>query len=74
MKDEQSELTGFDGVARLFPLPNVVLFPYIVQGLHIFEPRYREMTMHALAGDRVEECPRISELHVVALHALIEGA
>jgi Lon protease-like protein len=46
-----SDLTGFDGVARLFPLPNVVLFPGVTQGLHIFEPRYRQMTADALAGD-----------------------
>jgi Lon protease-like protein len=42
----------FDGQARLFPLPNLVLFPQVVQPLHIFEPRYRDMTTDALAGDR----------------------
>src|SRR5262245_29834097 len=47
------ELTGFDGVARLFPLPNLVLFPGVTQGLHIFEPRYRQMTADALASDRL---------------------
>jgi Lon protease-like protein len=47
------DLTGFDGVARLFPLPNVVLFPGITQGLRIFEARYRQMTADALAGDRL---------------------
>jgi Lon protease-like protein len=47
------ELSGFDGVARLFPLPNLVLFPGVTQGLHIFEPRYRQMTADALAGDRL---------------------
>ncbi|HZK80094.1 MAG TPA: LON peptidase substrate-binding domain-containing protein [Humisphaera sp.] len=36
----------------LFPLPNVVLFPCAVLPLHIFEPRYREMTAAALRGDR----------------------
>jgi Lon protease-like protein len=40
-------------VARLFPLPNLVLFPGVTQGLHIFEPRYRQMTADALAGDRL---------------------
>jgi len=34
----------------IFPLPNVVLLPAAVQALHIFEPRYREMTADALAG------------------------
>ncbi|WP_390891137.1 LON peptidase substrate-binding domain-containing protein [Gemmata palustris] len=33
------------------PLPNLVLFPHVVQGLHIFEPRYRQMAADALAGD-----------------------
>jgi len=37
----------------LFPLPNVVLFPNVFLPLHIFEPRYRQMTADALAGDRI---------------------
>jgi Lon protease-like protein len=37
----------------LFPLPNVVLFPNVSLPLHIFEPRYREMTRDALDGDRI---------------------
>lgn len=36
----------------LFPLANVVLFPGVQTPLHVFEPRYRQMTEHALAGDR----------------------
>ena len=36
----------------LFPLANVVLFPRVQTPLHIFEPRYRQLTGHALAGDR----------------------
>ena len=32
----------------IFPLPSVVLFPQIVQPLHIFEPRYLEMVEEAL--------------------------
>ncbi|MCG8587016.1 MAG: LON peptidase substrate-binding domain-containing protein [Pirellulales bacterium] len=42
----------FNGVARLFPIPNVVLFPHVMQPLHIFEPRYREMVASAMATDR----------------------
>ncbi len=53
MSDDLSALSGFDGTARLFPLPNLVLFPYVIQPLHIFEPRYRQMTADALAGDRL---------------------
>jgi uncharacterized protein len=34
----------------LFPLANVVLFPRIHCPLHIFEPRYRQMTTDAIAG------------------------
>jgi uncharacterized protein len=46
-------LTPDDGVIRLFPLPNLVLFPGAMQPLHIFEPRYRQMTADALAGDHL---------------------
>ncbi len=43
----------FSGVVRLFPLPNLVLYPHVMQPLHIFEGRYREMLEDALAGDRL---------------------
>jgi Lon protease-like protein len=36
----------------LFPLSSVVLFPGCVAPLHVFEPRYRQMTADALAGER----------------------
>jgi len=45
--------TDFSGIARLFPLPNLVLYPGVVQALNIFEPRYREMTADALAEDQL---------------------
>jgi len=47
------DLKGFSGRVRLFPLPGFVMFPNTVAPLHIFEPRYRAMTEHALAGDRL---------------------
>ena len=47
-----TSLTDFNGSAPLFPLPNAALFPHVVQPFHMFEPRYREMTADALAGDR----------------------
>src|SRR5438132_9947498 len=53
MNDDQASLTGFNGLARLFPLPNLVLFPHVVQGLHIFEPRYRQLMTDALAADKL---------------------
>jgi len=46
------EFQDFDNVCRLFPLPGFVVFPHAVVPLHIFEPRYRELTEDALAGDR----------------------
>src|SRR5713226_7039685 len=45
--------SSFDGSVRLFPLPNLVLFPQTIEPLHIFEPRYRQMTADALATDRL---------------------
>jgi Lon protease-like protein len=43
----------FCGRARVFPLPNLVMFPHVVQPLHIFEPRYRELMEDALAADKL---------------------
>jgi len=53
MNDDQHALANFPGTARLFPLPNLVLFPHVVQPLHVFEPRYRRMTADALGADRL---------------------
>jgi Lon protease-like protein len=36
----------------LFPLETVVLLPDVVLPLHVFEPRYRQLTADVLAGDR----------------------
>jgi Lon protease-like protein len=47
------KLSKFEGRARLFPLPQAVFFPETVLPLHIFEPRYLQMTADALAGDRL---------------------
>ncbi len=52
MRDDL-DLRDFNGVTRLFPLAGVVMFPHVVLPLHIFEPRYRQMTRDALAGDRL---------------------
>jgi Lon protease-like protein len=53
MSQEPLLPSDFEGVVRLFPLPNLVLFPSVMQPLHIFEPRYRRLTADALAGDRL---------------------
>ncbi len=47
------DVSAFTGKARLFPLPNLVLYPHVMQPLHIFEDRYREMLEDALAGDHL---------------------
>jgi Lon protease-like protein len=51
--DDDHDLKDFGNVCRLFPLPGVVLLPHAVLPLHIFEPRYRQMTEDALAADRL---------------------
>ncbi len=43
----------FSGQARVFPLPNLVMFPHVMQALHVFEPRYRAMVEEAIEGDRL---------------------
>jgi Lon protease-like protein len=53
MNDPQSEPETLEGPVRLFPLPNFVLLPHVLKPLHIFEPRYRQMTADALAADRL---------------------
>jgi ATP-dependent Lon protease len=50
-RDHNGLPAGFDGTVRLFPLPNLVLFPNVIQNLHIFEPRYCEMLSDALESD-----------------------
>lgn len=44
---------NFTGVSRLFPLPNLVMFPHVMQPLHIFEPRYVEMVEEAIRTDQL---------------------
>ena len=39
-------------VIPLFPLPSTVFYPGTPLPLHIFEPRYRQMTADALEGER----------------------
>ena len=51
--DLDAALKDFSGLAPLFPLPNVVLFPNALLPLQIFESRYRQMTADALEGERM---------------------
>jgi ATP-dependent Lon protease len=50
--DSLQPSTAAAGTVRLFPLPNLVMFPHVVQPLHVFEPRYCDLLEDALAGDR----------------------
>jgi Lon protease-like protein len=50
---DELSLEGFSGKVRLFPLPNLVLFPHVMQPLHVFESRYRDLLEDALAHDRL---------------------
>jgi Lon protease-like protein len=43
----------FDGQVRLFPLPNLVVFPHAMQPLHLFEPRYVQMLKDSMVNDRL---------------------
>jgi len=43
----------------IFPLPHAVLFPGALLPLHVFEPRYREMTRDALAGTKLLAVARL---------------
>lgn len=62
MTKDTFSLDGFTGQARMFPLPNLVVFPHVVQPLHIFESRYVEMLEDAVAGD-----------HLIAMALLLPG-
>jgi len=44
---------GFSGNVRLFPLPDLVMFPHVVQPLRVFEPRYIALLEDALHGDQL---------------------
>lgn len=60
MMNHEFDLRSFDNVSRLFPLPSFVMFPHVILPLHIFEPRYRQMTADALAGDNLITMIQIS--------------
>jgi uncharacterized protein len=47
--DETEQMAAALAALPIFPLPGVVFFPHTLLPLHIFEPRYRQMTEHVLA-------------------------
>ena len=42
MGDDQAALAGFNGTVRLFPLPNLVLFPHVVSSIGRYLARVRQ--------------------------------
>ncbi len=52
----------FSGSVGLLPLPNFFLFPHVLQALHIFEPRYRQLLSDALDAD-----------HLIAAATFVDG-
>jgi len=50
---KQPDLKAAIGELPLFPLPQAVLFPGALMPLHVFEPRYRQMTRDALDTHRM---------------------
>lgn len=53
LEDCTFDATQFRGTARLFPLPNLVVFPHVMQPLHIFEPCYLQMFEEAIETDQL---------------------
>ncbi|MCP4083367.1 MAG: LON peptidase substrate-binding domain-containing protein [Planctomycetaceae bacterium] len=51
--------SNFTGLVKLFPLPNLVLFPGVIQPLHIFEPRYRKLMEDAVSSDQLIAIARL---------------
>ena len=67
---------NFTGVVKLFPLPNLVLFPGVIQPLHIFEPRYRRLMEDAINSDQLIAMARLKsdsafESHEPEVHSTI---
>jgi Lon protease-like protein len=57
------DIKGFDPTVLsslpIFPLPNCVLLPGGMLPLHVFEPRYRELTRHCLATHQIMGIARL---------------
>src|SRR5687767_15897160 len=61
--DRISDGAAFDPSALsslpIFPLPNCVLLPGGLLPLHVFEPRYRDLTRDCLAGSHLMAIARL---------------
>jgi hypothetical protein len=59
MDDPQLALADALPALPIFPLPNCVLLPGGLLPLHVFEPRYRELTRDCLAGHHLMGVARL---------------
>jgi hypothetical protein len=59
MRDSAALEPGALDALPMFPLPNCVLLPGGLLPLHVFEPRYREMTRDCLAGSQLMAIARL---------------
>lgn len=59
MEDPQPALADALPSLPIFPLPNCVLLPGGLLPLHVFEPRYRELTRDVLAGHHLMGIARL---------------
>ena len=58
MRENAIDPTAYDSLP-IFPLPNCVLLPGGLLPLHVFEPRYRELTRDCLAGHHLMAVARL---------------
>lgn len=64
---EEIDPAFLDGLP-IFPLPNAVLLPGGLMPLHVFEPRYREMTRDCLDGARLLAIARLRPGYEATYH------
>ena len=57
MNSGSFDTKGHPDSARLFPIPGLVMFPHVMQPLHVFEHRYRAMLADALKDDQLIALP-----------------
>ena len=60
MDDWSSSSTNEPNSVRLFPIPGLVMFPHVMQPLHVFEHRYRALLSDALDDDQLIALPVLS--------------
>ena len=55
--DENQTVRPLPDRLRLFPISGLVMFPSLMQGLHVFEPRYRALVSDTLADQGLFALP-----------------